>query len=85
MDPRGLLIHGFGTIGFILILGAYWLVSSGRTTGVAPRYQAMNLAGALVLVVYSAVLGAWVSVALNLVWALIALHGLRALLARRAP
>ncbi len=84
VDPGGLLIHGFGTIGFVLILGAYWLVSSGRTTGAAPRYQLMNLAGAAVLVVYSALLGAWVSVALNVVWALIALHALRVILARRA-
>lgn len=75
MDPS-LLVHALGMVGFVLILGAYYLVSAGRTPPASPLYQWLNLGGAVVLVFYSGLLGAWVSVALNVIWALIAANAL---------
>jgi hypothetical protein len=77
-----LLVHALGMVGFVLILGAYWLVSAGRTPPASPQYQWLNLGGAIVLILYSGFLGAWVSVALNVVWAAIAANALRGLAGR---
>jgi hypothetical protein len=69
-----------GAVGPVLLLGAYYMVSTGRVSGRSRGYQLMNLAGSAVLVVYSAAFEAWVSVALNVAWGLIAAYEL---LARR--
>jgi hypothetical protein len=66
------VIHAVGVVGLVLLLGGYFLVSAGRLGGQSAAYQAMNLAGAVVLIWYSYALSAWASVVLNLVWALIA-------------
>jgi len=65
------VIHAVGAVGMVLLLGSYFLVSSGRLGGRSVGYQALNLAGALVLAGYSWALEAWASVALNLAWAAI--------------
>ena len=70
------MIHVVGAIGMLLILGAYGLVSSARIEGSGAAYQGMNLAGAGFLIIYSAALGAWVTVVLNVVWAAIAVVAL---------
>jgi hypothetical protein len=62
------VIHAVGTVGLVLLLGGYFLVSAGRLSGQSARYQSMNLVGALVLVTYSWALEAWASVVLNVVW-----------------
>lgn len=66
------MLHALGTVGLLLVLGAYFLNSSGRVTAQDARFQLMNLLGAAILIAYSAVLEAWASVALNVVWAMIA-------------
>jgi hypothetical protein len=66
------VIHAVGVVGLVLLLGGYLLVSTGRLGGQSGAYQAMNLAGALVLVWYSWALAAWASVVLNVVWGAIA-------------
>jgi hypothetical protein len=70
------LLHAMGAIGPVLLLGAYYLVSTGRVSGRSRGYQVMNLVGSGVLVAYSAVFEAWVSVALNVAWGLIAAYEL---------
>jgi len=70
------LLHALGAIGPVLLLGAYFLVSTGRVTGRSSRYQLMNLVGSAVLVAYSFAFEAWVSVALNVAWGLIAAYEL---------
>ena len=75
-----MLLHALGAVGPVLLLGAYYMVSTGRVTGRSTLYQAMNLAGSAVLVAYSTAFEAWVSVALNVAWGLIAAYEL---LARR--
>lgn len=70
------MIHVVGTIGMLLVLGAYTLVSLRRIASASVAFQGLNLVGAGFLAVYSVVLGAWATVALNAVWALIALAAL---------
>lgn len=70
------MLHAVGAIGPVLLLSAYYMVSTGRVTAATRSYQVMNLVGSVVLVGYSAALEAWVSVALNVAWALIAARGL---------
>ena len=65
-------IHVIGGIGTILVLGAYFLVSSGRVGSASTTFQGLNLIGALLLTFYAIDLAAWASVALNAVWGLIA-------------
>lgn len=69
-------VHVFGNIGVVMILIAYFLVSTGRMKSMSARYQVLNLVGAAVLVAYSFALAAWASVALNAIWAVIALVSL---------
>jgi len=70
------LLHVIGNIGVLMILGAYFLVSSGRIKAVSGWYQGLNLLGALIMTVYSVALLAWASVALNSIWAVIAVASL---------
>ena len=56
----------------IVILAAYALVTAGRLTGRSPLFQWMNLAGAAGFVFYGWQKEAIASVALNLIWAVIA-------------
>lgn len=66
------MIHFIGLIGTVLILAAYFLLSTGRVESTSYRYQTINLLGALTLVGYAVVLSAWAVLALNAVWAVIA-------------
>lgn len=78
-----ILVQALGMVGMVLLLGAYWLNSAGRLRGDPKTYQLMNLAGAIALTIYSAILSAWASVALNLVWSFIALNSLRQVIRTR--
>ena len=66
IPPR--LVDGAGWLGAALLLAAYALVSSGRLGGGGRAYQALNLAGAVLLALNSAYHGALPSVAVNGVW-----------------
>ena len=68
--------HVIGGIGTILVLAAYFLVSTGRVTSASIGFQGMNLVGAVLLTIYGFLLFAWASVALNGVWGLIAIVAL---------
>lgn len=69
-------LHIVGNIGVVCVLLAYFLVSSGRIKSISPRYQILNLVGAIILTAYAIVLVAWASVVLNGIWAGIALVAL---------
>lgn len=72
-------LHVIGTIGAALLLVAYWLVSKNKIQGESRMYQALNVVGSIVLAVYAFLLGAWPSMGLNIVWALIGLAMLKSL------
>ncbi len=78
-----ILLHGFGSLGMIMVLSAFWLVSTRRVSAQSGTYQLLNLAGSAVLTIYSLLLGAWASMALNLIWGLIALNALREIVQQR--
>ena len=60
-----------------LILGAYALLSFGKIQARTPVYQWMNILGAVGFVINCSALGAWPSVALNIVWMVIGIYALR--------
>lgn len=70
------LLHVIGNIGVLMILGAYFLVSSSMIKSISPWYQSLNLVGAIIMAIYSLVLAAWASVVLNGTWAIIAVVAL---------
>jgi hypothetical protein len=76
--------HVIGGVGTILVLAAYFLVSTGRVTSGSIGFQGMNLVGAILLTIYGFLLFAWASVALNGVWGLIAIVALVRVLRNRS-
>lgn len=70
-------LHAMGTLGAALLLVAYWLVSKDRIKGESAAFQLLNIVGSVILAVYAMLLGAWSSMALNIVWTLIGLAMLR--------
>ena len=63
-----ILIDAGGWIGAVLILIAYFLVSTRKLTGDATAYQLMNLVGGSFLVINTIYYGAYPSSCVNLVW-----------------
>jgi hypothetical protein len=63
-----LLEHAFGAVGTIMLLVAYFLGSTGRLRVSGGPYQWLNLIAAFILLVYSALFGAWMNVVLEVVW-----------------
>jgi len=76
-------LHVLGTAGAAVLLVAYFLVSKGKIKGESPLYQWLNVGGSVVLAVYALLLGAWSSMALNVVWAFIGLAMLKAIRGKR--
>jgi hypothetical protein len=68
-------IAGWGAA--LLILGGYFLISSGRLEARSPLYQWLNIFGSLGFIINCAWNGAWPSVGLNVVWLGIAFYALR--------
>ena len=73
---HNILIDIVGWIGAAVLLFAYGLVSTRKTTGDSAVYQWMNLAGSALLVVNSFFYGAYPSSGVNIVWVGIALYTL---------
>jgi hypothetical protein len=67
------LIDFLGWTGSILFLLAYTLVSLKKTEGDSLLYQSMNIIAGFFLVIYTLALGAYATMALNAVWAIIGL------------
>jgi hypothetical protein len=67
--------HIIGVAGVILLLGAYFLVSTGRIASQTQQYQLMNLVGSAIGIWYSGT-DRWVWATLNIVWCGIALVSL---------
>ncbi len=70
-------IEWSGWLAALLILGSYALLSFGKLQSRSPIYQWMNIVGAVGFIINCSWNGAWPSVALNVVWAGIALYALR--------
>ncbi|MEI8082735.1 MAG: hypothetical protein WCI74_12910 [Actinomycetes bacterium] len=70
------MIHLVGALGGIAIMGAYILATTRRISVMSNACQGINLVGAVILMGYSLVLLAWVSVALNTIWGAVAVGAL---------
>jgi hypothetical protein len=71
------LVDAVGWAGAVLVLVAYALVSTNRLAPKSWRYQALNIGGAVGLVINSAWNNAIPSAVVNLIWIGIGLYALR--------
>lgn len=69
-------IEIIGWTGTILVLLAYFLVSSGKIKGISKVFQLLNLFSAIFLGINATAHGAWPVLGLNIAWATIALVAL---------
>lgn len=69
-------IDVLGWIGALLVIIAYFMVSTRRVAGDALSYQLLNLSGGLLLIANTAFYGAYPSSVVNLVWVGIAVYAL---------
>ncbi|GBC68428.1 hypothetical protein HRbin01_00110 [archaeon HR01] len=74
-----------GWVGAILILVAYYLISSRKLHGRSKAYHVMNLAGGVSVALNAYVNAAYPSTGLNTVWSAIAVYGLIKSLKGREP
>jgi hypothetical protein len=65
-----------GIVGASLLLLAYFMATTKRWQTHSVQYQASNLGAASLLIIYSLVKTAYVHVAINIVWASVAIVGL---------
>ncbi len=79
------LINAIGIAGGLLFLFAFYRTSIGRWTGKSLWYELDNLFGAVLLTIYSFEKTAYVNIVLNLVWGIVAIHGLSSIAERRKP
>lgn len=72
-----------GVVGAACILFGFYRTSIGKWTGKSLWYELDNLIGALLLITYQLSVGAYVSVTLNVVWAIVAFAGVTSIAQRR--
>jgi hypothetical protein len=65
-----------GFIGAVLILMGFYRTSIGKWKNKSFIYEMDNLVGALFLIIYQAHYHAFISVIVNIIWAIIAFRGL---------
>ena len=73
MTDMSLFLESIGWLGAALVVAAYGFVSYGLVDGRSKGYQALNIAGSLLLAVNTAWHHAWPSAAVNVIWMGIAL------------
>jgi hypothetical protein len=84
--PEIRLIDVVGWLGVVVLLLAYWMVSTKRMEGSGIAFQLLNIAGAAALIVNSLYYGALPSVGVNVAWIAIGSYALvRAIWGRREP
>ena len=69
-------LQNMGWMGTILILLAYFLVSTNRVRGISIPYQTINLIGAFFLAIGTYKDHSWPAFTLNITWGVIAIFSL---------
>lgn len=64
-----------GIIGGVLILIGFYRISIGKWTGKSLWYELDNLAGSVLILIYQLHFKVYVSVILNIIWAIVAFRG----------
>lgn len=78
-----LYLQAVGIVGAFLILLGFYRTSIGRWSTKSFWYELDNLVGALLLLIYQAHLHAYVSMVINIVWAIVAFRGISSYAQRR--
>jgi hypothetical protein len=77
-------IDYLGLVGGVLLLFAFWRVNNNKWKVSSPLYELDNVIASLILFFYTWQKHAYVSVVLNIVWAVVAFRGLSSYAQRRA-
>lgn len=64
-----------GIIGAILVLLGFYRISIGKWSGKSLWYEVDNLAGSLLVMVYQYHFHAYVTMVVNIIWAIVAFRG----------
>ena len=75
MDSE-LIYNGIGVVGAFLILLGFYRTSIGKWKNKSFWYELDNTVGAILLIIYQTHLHAYISVIVNMIWAIIAFKGL---------
>lgn len=67
-----IVLEGIGIIGALAVLLAYGLNSYQKIRSDSIGFYLLNLSGGILLIIYSLYKDAWVNMAINVVWVLIA-------------
>ena len=70
------IVDVIGWIGTVMILLAYWMITSERVTAKSIVYQLLNAFGSIGILINAYYFGAMPSVGLNMIWLGIAVFGL---------
>ena len=79
---KALFFNAIGVIGAFLVLLGFYRTSVGKWKNKSFWYELDNLVGAVFLVAYQFYSGAYISVVVNVIWALVAFRGLTSLAER---
>ena len=72
-----------GVIGALLILFGFYRISIGKWTGKSFWYELDNLLGAIFILIYQLHFRVYISVVVNVVWAVVAFNGVLSYRERR--
>jgi hypothetical protein len=72
-----------GIIGAIMVLFGFYRTTIGKWTGKSRLYELDNLVGASLIAVYQLHYKVYITVVLNVIWAIVALNGLTSYRQRR--
>lgn len=75
MTLSQILIDAVGWLGGLMVVVAYFMISSGKTTAKSPVFQTLNLLGSVFLIINTYAKGAYPSAVVNVIWVGIALYG----------
>lgn len=78
-----ILFNIIGAVGSLLILFGFYRTSIGRWSGKSFLYELDNLIGAVLVVIYQIHFRAYITVALNIIWAIVAFRGVTSIVERR--
>jgi formate hydrogenlyase subunit 3/multisubunit Na+/H+ antiporter MnhD subunit len=80
-----ILVQAIGWIGAVMVVGAYLLLTTKKIRSGSRAYQLLNLFGSIGVLVNALAYGAFPSVAINVVWFVIAIYGLSKTLTSIVP
>jgi hypothetical protein len=77
-----ILIEILGGIGAVMVLAAYGLNSYQKIKSDSWSFLSLNIAGGIILIVYTITKAAWANTIINVVWVIIAIPGMIKLLTK---